>query len=107
MNRDFSDLLIGVAVIGLACLDCGSTTAQSEEKKTATVAIHDAAITVQVKTALAVKRGVSATEINVDTDQGVVTLRGQVETQAERHLAAMVAHNVDGVKDVVNDITVR
>jgi osmotically-inducible protein OsmY len=54
-----------------------------------------------------VKRGVSATEINVDTDRGVVTLRGQVETQAERQLAAMVARDVDGVKDVVNGITVR
>jgi hyperosmotically inducible protein len=107
MNRHLSCLLIGVAAIGLASLDCGDGTAQSEDKKTATVAIRDAAITAEVKTALAVKRGVSATEINVDTARGVVTLRGQVETQSERQLAAMVARDVDGVKDVVNDITVR
>lgn len=41
------------------------------------------------------------------SDEGVVTLRGQVETQAERQLAVMVARDVNGVKDVVNDITVR
>jgi osmotically-inducible protein OsmY len=45
--------------------------------------------------------------VNVDTDQGVVTLHGQVETQAERQLAVMVARDVNGAKDVVNDITVR
>lgn len=108
MKRRFCCLLIGAAVIGLASLGCGAKATESDDhKKTATVAVHDAAITAEVKMALAVKRGVSATEINVDTDQGVVTLRGQVETQAERQLAVMVARDVNGVKDVVDDITVR
>jgi osmotically-inducible protein OsmY len=107
MSRHLSGLLAGVSMMGLFALGCGSRPAETTEEKTATVAVQDGAITASVKMALAVKRGVSATRINVDTDQGVVTLRGQVETQTERHLAVMVAKNVGGVRDVVNDITVR
>jgi osmotically-inducible protein OsmY len=110
MNRRLCCLVVGTSVVALISLGCGRGTTESgdkEDKTTASVEIHDAAITAEVKMALAVKRGVSATEINVDTDQGVVTLRGQVESQAERQLAVMVAKDVHGVKDVVNDITVR
>jgi len=110
MNRRLRSLIAGASVVALVSLGCGSRTAESEgteDKTTATAEIHDAAITAEVKMALAVKRGVAATEINVDTDQGVVTLRGQVDSQAERQLAVMVAKDVHGVKDVVNDITVR
>lgn len=106
--------LVAVCVVSLSLLGCGAGTNESrkkddtqEEKRTMTVAVKDAALTAQVKMALAVKRGVAATEINVDTDEGVVTLHGQVGTEAERQLAVMVARNVDGVKDVVNDIKVR
>ena len=108
MNRRLSCLVIGTSVMVSAMLGCGSRSAEpEEEKRTASVAVHDAAITAEVKMALAVKRGVAATEINVDTDEGVVTLRGQVGTQAERQLAVMVAKDVHGVKDVVNEINVR
>lgn len=106
MNRHLSRLLLAAFVIGLVSWGCGHR-AEPEGDRTASVALHDAAITASVKIALAVKRGVSAHEINVDTDQGVVTLRGQVDTQAERQLAVMVARDVGGVRDVVNDITVR
>ena len=108
MTRHLSGLVVGASMMGLIALGCGSKPAETtEEKRTATVVVQDAAITASVKMALAVKRGVPATEIKVDTDQGVVTLRGQVESQAERQLAVMVARNVGGVRDVVNDIMVR
>ena len=110
MNRRLLSLFAGASVVALISMGCGNRTTESENKEdktTATVEIHDAAITAEVKMALAVKRGVAASEINVDTDQGVVTLHGQVDTQAERQLAVMVARDVHGVKDVVNDIRVR
>jgi len=56
---------------------------------------------------LAFERGVRATDINVDTDRGTVTLEGEVGTQAERQLAVKVAEDVEGVKEVVNRIHVR
>jgi osmotically-inducible protein OsmY len=107
MNRRLRTLIAGASVVALVSLGCGNRTAESEDKTTASAEIHDAALTAEVKMALAVKRGVAATEINVDTDQGVVTLRGQVDSQAERQLAVMVAKDVHGVKDVVNDIKAR
>ena len=48
-----------------------------------------------------------AVDINVDTDRGIVTLEGEVRTQAERQLAVRVAEDVAGVKDVVDRIRVR
>ena len=60
-----------------------------------------------VKLALAVERGVKASEINVDTDHGTVTLYGEVGSQAERQLAVKVAQDVSGVKTIVNKIHVR
>jgi len=50
---------------------------------------------------------VAATEINVDTDRGVVTLRGEVGTEAERQIAVKVAEDVTHVREVVNELKVR
>ena len=69
--------------------------------------IDDATITASVKLALAFKPGVSAIGINVDTHRGVVTLRGEVGTEAERQLAAMVAEDCSNVRQVVNELRVR
>jgi len=60
-----------------------------------------------VKIALVFEPGVAATEINVDTDRGVVTLRGEVGTEAERQLAVRVAEDVTNVREVVNELKVR
>jgi len=64
-------------------------------------------ITMSVKMSLAFERGVKASEIDVDTDRGTVTLKGEVGTQAERQLAVKVTEDVSGVKEVVNQIHVR
>lgn len=60
----------------------------------------DAWITTKVKSELALADDVSATEINVDTVNGKVTLRGTVDSQAEIDKAVSVAKNVKGVKKV-------
>lgn len=61
--------------------------------------------TATVKTALA--RGVKASDINVTTRWGTVTLAGSVATRAEMELASKTAEDVSGVKEVVNQIQVR
>jgi len=50
---------------------------------------------------------VDAADIGVTVDQGIVTLRGDVKTYAEKAAAERVALHVYGVKAVANDIEVR
>ncbi|MFN8555903.1 MAG: BON domain-containing protein [Dehalococcoidia bacterium] len=50
---------------------------------------------------------VSATDVGVEVDQGVVTLTGTVDSFAKKMAAQEAAHRVVGVLDVANDIQVR
>lgn len=67
----------------------------------------DAALTGRVKAALAANRATSAIRTNVDTERGVVTLRGIAKSAAERDLAEKLARDVPGVRSVDNRIEVR
>jgi hyperosmotically inducible periplasmic protein len=69
--------------------------------------IADAEITTAVKTKLLGVKDVIANDINVDTDQGVVTLKGSVPTDAQKTRAAEIARNTAGVRSVVNELTVQ
>src|SRR5258705_11973920 len=64
--------------------------------------ITDPAITSTVKTKFLAEPGVSGLNINVDTTNGVVTLKGTVKTKAEADKAMMIARQSKGVKGVVN-----
>lgn len=107
MNRHLIGPLVALAVIGMISWGCSQQPAQEEETRGAGDVLKDASITAAVKLALAFERGVKAVEIDIDTDRGTVTLRGDVGTEAERQLAAKVAEDVEGVKGVVNLIEVR
>jgi osmotically-inducible protein OsmY len=50
--------------------------------------------------------GVKATDLDVDTGNSVVTLTGQVATQAEKQLALRLARDTDGVRNIVDHIQV-
>jgi hyperosmotically inducible periplasmic protein len=69
--------------------------------------IADAEITTAVKTKLLGVKDVIANDINVDTTEGVVTLKGSVPTEAQKTRAAEIARNTAGVRSVVNDLTVQ
>jgi len=60
-----------------------------------------------VQRALDWEPSVDAAEIGVTVDNGVITLRGEVKTYAERETAERVALRVYGVKAVANDLEVR
>jgi len=66
----------------------------------------DAAITASVKTRLLASDNTSGLDIDVDTDDQVVTLRGNVESETERELAGLIAANTNGVDSVVNELDV-
>ena len=62
----------------------------------------DAWITTKVKSALLTTEGVSATEVHVDTIDGLVTLYGSVPSASEKARAGEVARRVPGMRDVRN-----
>ena len=67
----------------------------------------DAGITTAVKSKLAADDTVKAYKVDVDTANKVVTLSGEVDTQAQRAHAVMIARNTDGVADVVDQLRVN
>lgn len=71
-----------------------------------TETIDDPSINAQVKVALWAHRSTHAIEVTTRTVAGVVTLRGNALNAAARDLAAKIAGDIHGVKDVVNEIVI-
>ena len=69
-------------------------------------ATTDMAITAKVNAALAVDDKLKATQINVDTREGQVTLTGAAPDAQSRERATTLATAVDGVKQVNNQLVV-
>jgi hyperosmotically inducible protein len=67
----------------------------------------DAALTAKVKTALIRDPDVKAMDVNVETDSGRVLLAGFVASEAQRKKAIEVASRVEGVKEVMDGMTVK
>jgi hyperosmotically inducible periplasmic protein len=67
----------------------------------------DAGITTAVKSKFAADDTVKAYQIDVTTEKNVVTLEGAVETSVAKQQAVTLARNTDGVRDVVDRITVN
>ena len=65
----------------------------------------DAWLVTKVKTTLLFHRNVSATT-EVSAQDGVVTLRGTADSKAEKDLTTEYAKDIEGVKDVNNEMTV-
>jgi len=75
--------------------------------KTAGTNIDDTTITASVKTNLASERGMQTlTSVDVDTNQGVVSLNGVVDSIAAKDRAAVVARQTKGVQKVINNLQV-
>ena len=62
----------------------------------------DAWVTMKTKISLITAEGISTSDLNVDTVNGVVTLHGKVATEAESAKAEKLARGIDGAKDVKN-----
>jgi len=61
----------------------------------------------KVKVTLLFHRSVSSTTTEILVKDGVVTLRGDVASQTQKELTAEYVKDVDGVKDVVNEMIVK
>ncbi len=62
--------------------------------------IADSWITAKVKSSLLMSKNVDGLDVTVETKNGVVHLGGQASTTAQRDLAAEIARDIRGVKDV-------
>lgn len=69
--------------------------------------IDDASITAQVKVAFLSHHSTSAFKTGVETNNGVVTLTGNAVNSAAKDMAGKVANDVNGVKQVINKMTVE
>lgn len=66
----------------------------------------DPGITTSVKSRFAADDTVKAYQIDVDTREGVVTLSGNVPSDAAKQRAVALARETDGVRNVVDNLTV-
>ena len=69
--------------------------------------VTDDAITDQVRIKLANDAVVKGGALQVDVKQGVVTLSGPVETDKQKERAEKLTRKMRGVKQVINNITLR
>ena len=67
---------------------------------------NDAQITSDVQNKINADSGLQGRQLGVETSNGVVTLSGAVDNDGQREAAARYASSVDGVKQVVNNLTV-
>jgi osmotically-inducible protein OsmY len=77
-----------------------------EKPRTLGEKIDDASITGQVKVTLLLHRSTSALNTSVTTKKGVVTLSGKASNAAELNRATNLAKDVNGVKGVMNRMTI-
>ena len=127
-GRGFSGLLAGVLVLGLAA--CGDKPApeptstpippvkQAEPKQPemkmaepqqapAVAAVNtDAELAAKVKDAIGAEGSVNVHRIDVNAENGAVTLYGTAETADQRARAAQIAAGVAGVKSVQNKLAI-
>jgi hyperosmotically inducible protein len=69
--------------------------------------VDDAAITAKIKTELVVEKEIKSLSVDVDCVNGHVTLTGIVKNRAQIGQILEIAHAVDGVKTVTNNMKVR
>lgn len=79
----------------------------SEKVDTSLGAVDDVSITALVKTTLFYHRSTSALNTLVTTKDGVVNLEGSVKNAAEKALVTKLVMDVNGVKGVVNNMTIN
>jgi len=77
-----------------------------EVKGAPPTANSDAWLRDKVKVALLFHRNVSSGTTEVDVTDGIVTLRGEAANQSQKELSTEYARDVEGIKDVKNEMSV-
>lgn len=91
----------------LEVVDRGDADSKHNESTGFARAFNDASIKARVKTRLLWNSNVSGLSIDVDAEQGEVTLSGAVESQEQAALAVAITENTEGVSKVVDELKVQ
>ena len=102
-------MLAGLAAAPAAwAQDKTSDQATEEGRQKNNEFVSDATLTTKVHTALMNNVGLNTLRsINVDSDKGVVTLKGRVDSEDTKRRAEDVAKRVSGVSAVKNELRVK
>jgi hyperosmotically inducible protein len=92
-----------VVVLAITCL----VGCQSMTGKTAGETVSDASISTAVQSKLTADRVSNFTRVDVDTERGVVSLNGVVQSADQKAHAAELARQVNGVKKVNNNLQIQ
>lgn len=69
--------------------------------------MKDAWLDGRIETVYLMNKNLSAFDIDTDVKNGQVTLSGHVDSKIDKALAEQLASNVDGVKGVTNNLTIK
>lgn len=95
--------LCAAMVVGVALIVVPAIAADKADEKTP---IEDSWVTAKTKIALFADARVKGKQINVETQKGLVMIRGKVDSDEAKNAAEEIAKMVDGVKSVKNELQV-
>jgi osmotically-inducible protein OsmY len=111
----------GALTLAIALSGCHRPASKAEVQQTASDAaakvkvesakareqLADAWLTTKIQSKFVGDHEIKATDINVSSHDGVVTLKGRVLNDPMRKLAVAIAQNTDGVRQVVDQLNVE
>ena len=103
MNTRYILTLCTALVIGGALITGSAYAVSKADEKTP---INDSWLTSKTKIALFADPRIKGSEINVETSQGMVMIRGKVDSDEAKQAAEGIAKGIDGVKSVKNELQV-
>ncbi|MEY4641982.1 MAG: hypothetical protein RLZZ227_1976 [Pseudomonadota bacterium] len=103
---EIANNLDGVASVTNNLVVASEGDAYSDKDRDFSTRFYDMTTTVGLKSNFALNSELEAHEINIDTAAGVVTLEGEVKTEAEKMLAEEIATSYDHVSQVQNNLRV-
>lgn len=101
---------LAIAILGTGVVACSSTEERGPVEQAAANTgrvVDDTVLTAKVKSALVADETTKAYQISVTTFEGTVQLSGFVDDSEARSRATQVAKNVEGVRDVKNELEIR
>ena len=95
-----------LTIVADADMDSELSEDMEEGYEEGTSELTDAKIATVIKTRLLLDTDISGFDIDVDVENGNVTLTGEVDSDAERDLSVEIAKNASDVKDVKSNLRV-
>jgi len=99
--------LVFALSLGTAVAAAGLSGCQSSDHQSAGTYVDDRTVSSKVKGALDKAPMYKYPNVDVSSFNGTVQLNGLVQTQGQKDQAAQIASQIDGVKQVVNNLTVQ